>query len=332
MKVKMNAKIIISMLCLGLIFAAGKAQSLDEARQLYNDGGSAAGAGDLQTAINKFDSCLTLCQNLQKDEESTDVEDLQTKVENALPVLYYQLCTQKLQNKDIKGGLAEAYKAKEAAEKYGDNDTRAKVIALIPQIHYAIGASYYKSKQYDKSLAEMTKAIAVDSNYANAYYLEAVIYKDQNNIDKLIEVSKKGIQAAKAENDTKTEENIINLASTHFLKKGNDAKDAGKYDEAIGYLNKSLIFDPENSTTYFLLTTVYNSKKDWDKAIEAANKGLKYETGTQDAKARFYYELGNAYYGKGDNSAACDAYSKAEVGSFLQNAKYQMEHVVKCSK
>lgn len=330
MKVMKNPRILISMLCLGLMFAAGRAQSLEEARQLYNDGGAAAGGGDLQTAIDKFTACLDMCQTLQKDEEDADVEDLQTTVEKALPVLYYQFCTEKLKDKDIKGGLELAYKAKEAAEEYGDDDTRDKVNAIIPQIHYAIGASYYKNENLDKSLAEMEKAIKVDSNYSKAYYLEAVIYKKQGNDDKLVETAKKGIAAAKAENDAKTEQNLTNLVSTHFLKKGNDAKDAGKYDEAIVNLKKSLIFDSENSTTYFLLTTVYDSKKEWDNVIESANEGLKYEQGNEDAKARFYYELGNAYYGKGDNSAACDAYSKAAVGSFLQNAKYQMEQVVKC--
>ena len=330
MKVMQNKRITLTLLC--LVFAVGlsRAQSLDEAKQLYNEGGTAAGNGDIQTALDKFNACLDMCHDLLKEDEDADVEDLQTTVEKAVPVLYYQSCTKKLQDKDIKGGLADAYKAKETAEEYGDDDTRAKVVAIIPQIHYAIAASDYKNAQYDKAIGEINKAVAVDSNYAKAYYLAAVIYKKQDNDDMLIEASKSAVRAAKADNDSKTEQNAVNLASTHFLKKGNDAKDAAKYDEAVSMLNKSLIFDPENATTYYLLTTVYASKKDWDKVIESANQGLKYEDGATDAKARFYYELGGAYFAKGDNSSACDAYSKAAVGSFLQNAKYQMEQVVKC--
>ena len=49
---------------------------------------------------------------------------------------------------------------------------------------------------------------------------------------------------------------------------------------------------------------------------------------TKDAK--IYYELGNSYLGKGDNTAACDAYTKANKGDYAEAAKYQMEHVVKC--
>ena len=49
---------------------------------------------------------------------------------------------------------------------------------------------------------------------------------------------------------------------------------------------------------------------------------------TKDAK--IYYELGNTYAGKGDNAAACDAYTKANKGDYAEAAKYQMEHVIKC--
>jgi len=59
---------------------------------------------------------------------------------------------------------------------------------------------------------------------------------------------------------------------------------------------------------------------------------LKYEDNPAEAKARFYYELGNAYVGKGDNTSACDAFNKASVGVYSENANYQINEVLKCNE
>ena len=78
-------------------------------------------------------------------------------------------------------------------------------------------------------------------------------------------------------------------------------------------------------------TVIYNKQSKWDASIEAANKALEImgEVDTKDAKVHF--EMGNSYYGKGDNTAACEAYGKANKGDYAEAAKYQMEHVVKCN-
>ena len=47
-------------------------------------------------------------------------------------------------------------------------------------------------------------------------------------------------------------------------------------------------------------------------------------------QAKYYYELGNAFVGKSDNEAACDAYKNAMFGAYAENAKYQVETVLKC--
>ena len=58
------------------------------------------------------------------------------------------------------------------------------------------------------------------------------------------------------------------------------------------------------------------------------NEGIKHTSAAD--QARFNYELGNAYFGKGDSAGACEAYGNASTGDYAEAAKYQMEHVVKC--
>ena len=144
-----------------------------------------------------------------------------------------------------------------------------------------------------------------------------------------MEAGKAAIAAAEAANDAESKEKFVQFVGNHFFNEGVIAKQTSEYEKALKNTLISLDFNPENADAYFLLTTIYNAQSDWDKAISAAKEGLKYETNGN--QARFNYELGNAYYGKGDNAAACEAYSKAAVGEYTENANYQMEHVVKCN-
>ncbi|MBA7521392.1 hypothetical protein ES705_13499 [subsurface metagenome] len=298
---------------------------------MYNEGGQATSEGDLETAIQKFNECIAMCTTLYEEEDDADAEELMYTLQNNIPKLYYQLSKEKLQAQEIKSGLDNAYKAKETAEEYSDSETLEKINKLIPQVHYKIGVGKYKKGDIDGALVEFDNAIVVDQNYASAHYMNAVVYKKQEDDAKFIEASKKALEAANVTNNGKIKINTEKLAGGYFLKKGNEAKASSNYDEALKNLKLSVGFKSDNATAYYLLTSVYNAKKDWDNAIASANEGLKYEESSAEAKARFYFEMGNAYSGKGDNTSACDTYSKALVGDYLEHAKYQMEYVIKCN-
>lgn len=306
------------------------AQSLDEARNLYNEGGEAVQAGDLELGVQKFVACVEMCEVLVDEDEDMDAEELMQSVQPNIPKLYYQVGMDKVKSKQVNSGLADLYKAKETAEYYSDDDILSKTIKVIPQIHYKIGAGKYKAADYDGAIAEFDKAIAVDPDYANAYYLKAVVYKTQENDELFTATSKQAIEAAVASKDAKTEDKIVNMASGYFLKKGNEAKESSNYDAAISNIEKSLEFDKENPDAYYLMASIYNSQKDWDNAVSVANEGIKYAD--EASKPRFYYEIGNSYFGKGDKASACEAFAKAAVGDYAEHANYQMEHVVKCNE
>ena len=66
------------------------AQTLEEARDLYNQGGEATSEGNLEVAIQNFEECVAMCETLYEEdedveyEEETDVDDLDIDV----PVSY----------------------------------------------------------------------------------------------------------------------------------------------------------------------------------------------------------------------------------------------------
>ena len=228
--------------------------------------------------------------------------------------------TNQIKEEEVTKGLENLYKAKEVATSYGDTETAEKANSIIPQVHYKLGTSKFKSDDLDGAVVELDKAIAVDPDYVAAYYLKSFIYKKKRD----------GIAAAKRSNDPKMEAKIQDLGLKHFLKEGNDAKGSAKYDDAVRLLKNALEFDANDGTALYLLASTYSSKGDYTEAIEIGQKAVDAETGGAEAKAKIYLIIAEAYAKKGDNSAACEAYKKAAVGQFAEHAQYQIEHVLKC--
>ncbi|MBN1596792.1 MAG: hypothetical protein JW894_00715 [Bacteroidales bacterium] len=319
----------INFIFIGILFCAVSAisaQSLEEARALYNEGGTAMSESDLETAVQKFNECIEMCAVLYEEEESIEAEELMFTVQQNVPKLYLQISQQKAQEKDYNGSLENAIRAKESANEIGNEDIASKASDLMVKIYYSFGLSNYKAKKPDEALANLDNAIEQDENYFKAHYLKVVILKDKGDNEALIAATKDVVNAS-GKND-ETREKTISFTANYFYNEGVKAKQASEYDKAVKYINTSLEFNAENPDSYYLLVTIYNSQEKWDKTIAAGKEGLKC-TGESD-KVKFYYELGNAYYGNGDNTSACEAYKKAAVGDYEEYAKYQMEHVVKC--
>jgi len=302
-------------------------QSIDEARTLFNEGVTAKNEGNLELMVQKFQDFIWITDQLSEDETYEIIGEINS-VKAILPQKYLELSTNKLKEKDFQSGLDYALKSKQTAEKYNDSEILGKSKEILSKIYYNNGVAKYKTKNYNEAILELDKAINENVNNLKAHDLKLKILKEQENDALFIAASKEAIAVATNINDSTAKESFLKSSSTYFLKKGNDAKSSLKYDEAITMLNLSLEFNPENPDAYYLLTLIYNSKSSWDKSIASADDGLKFEA--EGNRARFYYELGNAYFGKGNNTAACEAYSKAAVGEYAENAKYQMEHVVKC--
>jgi tetratricopeptide (TPR) repeat protein len=304
------------------------AQSLEEARELYNSGGQATTDGDLETAIQNFEDCISICETLVEEEEDMDAEDLLLTVQQNMPKLYWQLCQTKVKDKDYAAGLKYAKKAKSAAGEMNDEDIVSKASQLASKLYYSFSLSKYKSKNYDEALTQLDNSVNEYPENFKAHLLKVVILKETGNEDALIAATKE-IMAIQKEDNNK--DKAVSITANYFYNEGVKAKQASDYDKALNNIDTSLEFNGENADAYYLKAAIYNAKQDWDNAVASVNTGLQYEEASADAKARFYYELGNAYAGKGDNAGACEAYGKAATGVYTENANYQINEVLKCN-
>lgn len=300
-------------------------QTATEAVDALKDGVAKSQEKDYLGAIESFKQCISIYDEIGE----TENENRATAVKQ-IPNMQYKYAIGLYKQKKYDEAIAAFGTLTEYSETYEDAKMLKKAKKTIPKLYYAKGVDLYKAKDYAAAMEALNKSLELDPKYPMSYVRKAQIYKDQNDEANFKTAVDDAITAAVAKNDTKSETTAKKLASGFYLKAGANAVKAEKYEDAEKHFNTLMEYKDADEDIYYQLAIIYNKLSKWDAAIEAGNKALELigEVETKDAK--IHYELGNSYYGKGDNAAACDAYSKANKGDYAEAAKYQMEHVVKC--
>ncbi len=303
------------------------AQTSADAVDALKEGVSKSKTKDYLGAVESFKKCVSIYEELGE----FDNENRATAIKQ-IPVTQYKHALSLYKAKDYDGSIKAFEKLAEYSKEYDDESHLKKAQGIIPQLYRIKGTNLLKEKKYEDAITAFDQSLEYNPNDAKAYMYKVMALRETDNIQDLKETANKGVEVAVAKNKSDEEDKIKSLAGNYFLKKGAEAYKSENYADAADYYTQTLEYKEADSDLYYQLTAVYNKLEQWDKAIEMANKSLELFNGegtTRDAK--IYYELGNAYYGKGDNEAACKNYSKAAKGDYQETAEYQMKHVVKCN-
>ncbi len=304
-------------------FTLVNAQTATEANEKFSEGAEAMNAGNTQEAIAAFEETIQLAENAGPDAEGRAIE-----AKSYLPNLYYRLTMDEYRAKDYDGAIETAKKTVDVAQKYNDPGTEEKAKSILPKLHYAKAVQFYKAKDFAAAVPIFKEAVALDPEYATAYFSLAIAQKNLGNDDEMVKNLEKVIEIGPSSNQTvkKAEGIVLN----HYLNQGKLAINEKRYQNAVETFEASLVYDDTDADVYYYIALASNALENWDKAIEFGKKAIEYEKGGEEKVAGIYYEIAKAYAGKGDNTNACDAYSKAAVGRFEESANYQMEHVLDC--
>jgi len=299
-------------------------QTMKDAVEAFNKGAELAKT-DPDGAIVAYESCIDITSKLGEEGAETKAD-----AEGQLPVMYFKTAVNSYKKKDFDAAITGFEKSKEVAEKYSNEGISSKSDKVIPQVYYAQGSSFYKKKDFENAIAAMDKAIELNPKYAKPYLVLASIYKSENDEEKFTETCDKGIEVGTTIHDKKTVASINKLAKNTMFNNAVKAIEAEKWPDAEKYLNSSIKYGNESADVFYQLAKVYNAQKKWDDAIINLDKAVGIDTNDEAGKAKYYYEYGVAYSGKGDATSACSSFKKAQHGQYADNAKYQIEQVLKC--
>lgn len=301
------------------------AQTVNDALAAFNKGVELSQADNYDEAIASFKSAVEIFDQVEPENEN------KPKAQEQVLVVLYKKASNQLKEKKYDDCLASFQLLVDYSTKYSNDKYLKRANGAIPKVYYAKGKESFDAKKYDDALILLDKSIELDPEYVTAYIRKAQVYDEKNQNSEFKEAIDKSIDVAIQTNDAKSEGIAKQLASNFFLRNGAEALKSKNFDDAANYFNNVLNYREGDTDIYYQLAAIYNKLSKWDDAISAANKSLEMfnEQGTTK-DARIYFELGNAYAGKQDNAAACDAYKKANKGDYEAQAKYQIETVLKC--
>lgn len=172
------------------------------------------------------------------------------------------------------------------------------------------GNIYAYSKNLDKAIEFYQKAIKLDSNCIDAYYLLGFLYGKLEDYEKTKVYLKKVISL----NPNYNAEVYSYLGLAYY----DSDESLADYSKVIEYCNKAIELNPDLAVAYYALGISYQKLKDYDRAIKYINKSISLNPDSAEA----YWKIAYAYYSLGRYKEAKDNLIKA-VELFKQQGQWQ---------
>ncbi|RKX22839.1 MAG: hypothetical protein DRP51_01670 [Candidatus Zixiibacteriota bacterium] len=130
--------------------------------------------------------------------------------------------------------------------------------------------------EYNKAYDITPKALKLNENDRDFYFVQAFIATSFKDYERTIECSSKFLNLLK-KNESKNDIKYLSNGQLHLLYNylGLAYKSRKDYDNAVKYLEKAIDEDPKYSHPYLNLGNFYLQQKDYAKAEEIVEKGLK---------------------------------------------------------
>jgi tetratricopeptide (TPR) repeat protein len=328
MKTKMLASLALLISATTSVFAQ---TPMDPIIAKFNDGAAKVNASDFKTAIADFEEVIVLAEKL-----GPQANDLKSKSQTQLPVLYYQVASISMKAKKYDEAIPNLIKTIELADLYANNaPTKEKAVKYLPQLLTGVGSQKFKEKNYPDALKNFDDALKYDPNYAKAFLGKGLVFAEQFKEKEMLDNLGKAMELSKAVADQKTIDQAQLRLGSYYVSQGNtnladvDPEDID-YAPAIASFEKALTYNPASADAFYMLAVIWNKSDDYDKAIQNGKKALESETDATKIAA-INFELGTAYFGVADYTLACDAFNKAMVGPFAEKATAKKEKVPGCN-
>jgi tetratricopeptide (TPR) repeat protein len=313
---KLMRNIVLTLAIFGCMVASLNAQAVrNDAIKAYNEG-VAAKDTDFPTAIKAFEKAIEIAG--QVGPEADDIKQNSMKI---IPSLYVKIANKAVTDKAPAAEILRLSKiAAAVAAKYENQTAKDNSGKLMIQGYNAMANEFFAKNDYANALLTFDSILAVNPNYSNAIFNKALAYSKMNdnaNFETAIDLY---IDKLKGVNDTVKIAKASKIALEYFRQAGSKANQGNKLPDAITLLDKAAKYGNDKDVFYYY-ADVYNKQKNFDKGAEFAQKGLDLETGTPEAKAKFYYQLGVAQEGMGKKDEACATFKNSMFGPFTDASK-----------
>ncbi|MBN1186327.1 MAG: hypothetical protein JXB49_28885 [Bacteroidales bacterium] len=302
------------------------AQTMDELNAEYNKGAQALKAEESQKALDIFTGCLEMC-----DKIGADANEYKSKIEQIYPNLYYSTGMDLYKAKEIVPAIERLKEAIAVSEKYNDEKTKEKSNKVLYQLYSAQGNNMFKEADYDSAIACYNYSLEINPDYDKAVFGKGMSYKSKDDFENMKAAFDKLIELVGKED--KNAQTAIKILKTQYLGDGVQAINDGNYESSVENLKNALVYDDQDLSIYYFLAYSYNKLQNFDATVETCKKAIEKSGGVDSEDlSNIYFELGEASMSIGDNTTACDAYSKVITGKNVDKAARTKTEVLSCGQ
>ena len=304
-----------------LIAGALSAQTMTDVINEFNAGVEKVNNQEYDASLEHFNQVLTLAATV-----GDSANEMKTSAEKLIPSSYYKQAMMFLKRKQYDNAIPYLENTIETATLYNNNEeSKQKASKYLMQSYMREGQRNYKNKAYNESLDFYNKALVMNENIYQAHLGKGMVYRDQDEIDMMLEEFEIAKAGALAKDDTKTLATINQAVDSYFntiIKEEYEAIDPEEpeYEYVIEACENALNANPENARAYYYMASTYNKQSEYDQAIEAALKGLASETDPIWVSA-LNLELGTAYDKTSEYDKACEVLKLVVEEPFLTKAE-----------
>ena len=173
----------------------------------------------------------------------------------------------------------------------------SKAIHIDPEFAVAYdnrGLAYANSGQQDRAIADFSRAIEIAPNYSEAYVRRGFIWEIKGNLDRAVADYNKAIRINPQE------------ARAYFFR-GRAYGDRGLYELAFADFNKALELNPNSAEAYVRRGIIYSINDQYDRAAADYSQALRIDPNHVEA----YLKRGLLWEVQGDSDRAIADYTQA---------------------
>lgn len=168
---------------------------------------------------------------------------------------------------------------------------------------YFRGLNYLLNEQPDKAIEVFLKIAEVDSETVETHLALGNLFRRRGEVDRAIRIHQNLIARPSLDAEQRTHA---------LLELGEDYMRAGLFDRAENLFSELIQIDAHKPSALRHLLAIYQQEKDWDKAIETAERLERASRESMSAViAQYYCELAEEARQRGDSGAARQNLSQA---------------------
>jgi tetratricopeptide (TPR) repeat protein len=162
---------------------------------------------------------------------------------------------------------------------------------------------YIQQKNYDKALEVLKKDVEKNPQDDEGYYLMGTIYGEKGQYSQLVDSYNKSLSISKKFEKDITNQRVhywytLTQSGASYFKRVSVNKDQDSVkinlDKAANSFENAILMEPDSDYTYYLVSLVYMSQQQFDKAIPPLEQYI-----AKGKMADGYVYLGSIYYDKG---------------------------------